>query len=69
MGGEDFSYYTEKVPGFYYWLGVANNEKGINAGLHTPKFDIDERALVVGVALQLASIKALHEHKKSGGKF
>jgi len=69
MGGEDFSYYTAKIPGFYYWLGVANNEKGINAGLHTPKFDIDERALVVGVALQLANVKALHEYKKSGGKF
>jgi amidohydrolase len=69
MGGEDFSYYTEKIPGFYYWLGVANNEKAINAGLHTPQFDIDERALVIGVAMQLANIKALHERKKSGGTF
>lgn len=69
MGGEDFAYYTEKIPGFYYWLGIANNEKKINAGLHTPEFDIDERALVVGTALQLANIKAIAEYKKSGGKF
>ena len=41
----------------------------INAGLHTPEFDIDERALVVGTALQLANIKAIAEYKKAGGKF
>ena len=69
MGAEDFAYYTEKIPGFYYWLGIANNEKGINAGLHTPGFDIDERALVVGLALQLANIKAIADYKKSGGTF
>lgn len=69
MGGEDFAAYTAQIPGFYYWLGTANNEKGINAGLHTPEFDIDERALVVGVALQLANVKALAEYRKSGGKF
>jgi amidohydrolase len=69
MGGEDFAAYTAQIPGFYYWLGIANNEKGINAGLHTPEFDIDERALVVGVALQLANVKALAEYRKSGGEF
>ena len=69
MGGEDFAHYTQKLPGFFFWLGTANNEKGINAGLHTPEFDIDERAIVVGTALQLANIKALAEYKKSGGKF
>ena len=69
MGGEDFAFYSLEIPAFYFWLGVANNEKGINSGLHTPEFDIDERALVVGVALQLANVKALYEHKRSGGEF
>jgi len=69
MGGEDFAFYSLEIPAFYYWLGIANNEKGINSGLHTPKFDIDERALPVGVALQLANVKALYEYHKSGGRF
>jgi metal-dependent amidase/aminoacylase/carboxypeptidase family protein len=29
MGGEDFSYFAQVVPGFYFRLGVANEEKGI----------------------------------------
>jgi amidohydrolase len=69
MGGEDFSWYSQKIPAFYYSLGVGNAEKGITAGLHTPEFDIDERALVVGTALQLSNVKALYEYHKSGGKF
>ena len=69
MGGEDFAFYSQEIPGFYFWLGTANNEKGITGGLHTPEYDADERALVVGTALQLANIKALHDFKKSGGKF
>ena len=69
MGGEDFSYYTQEIPGFFFSLGVGNIEKGITAGLHTPEFDIDERVLVVGTALQLSNVKALYEYHKSGGKF
>ncbi len=70
MGGEDFAFYTQKIPGFYYWLGTANNKnKNTTASLHSSEFDIDEKALVVGTALQLANIKALHAYKKSGGKF
>jgi amidohydrolase len=49
MPAEDFSYYQRVVPGFYYFLGVGNKAKGINAGWHTPNFDIDEESLVVGV--------------------
>ncbi|HEY5609763.1 MAG TPA: amidohydrolase, partial [Thermoanaerobaculia bacterium] len=49
MIAEDFAYFAEKVPAFYFFLGVANREKGTTAGLHTPDFDIDERALEVGV--------------------
>lgn len=44
MAGEDFSAYTQKIPGYFLWLGIANNDKGINAGLHTIDFDIDPRA-------------------------
>ena len=49
MPAEDFSYYQKVVPGFYYFLGVGNRARGINAGWHTPEFDVDEESLVVGV--------------------
>jgi amidohydrolase len=49
MPAEDFSYYQQVVPGFYYFLGVGNKSRGITAGWHTAEFDVDEEALVIGV--------------------
>jgi amidohydrolase len=51
MGAEDFAYYQKVVPGFFYFLGVGNTAKGVTAMIHTPEFDIDEDALVVGVTV------------------
>ena len=47
-GGEDFSWYLEHVPGAMGRLGVWSG-MGRHADLHSPDFDIDERALAVGV--------------------
>ena len=49
MGGEDFAFYAQKIPGFYIRLGVRNEKTGAVASLHTPGFKIDERALEIGV--------------------
>ena len=49
MPAEDFAYFQKVVPGFYYFLGVGNRQRGITAGWHTPEFDVDEESLVVGV--------------------
>jgi len=51
MASEDFAYYSQLAPSMFYLLGVQNKEKGINSGLHTPTFDIDERALETGAGL------------------
>jgi len=51
MASEDFAYYSHLVPATFYLLGVQNKEAGINLGLHTPTFDIDERALETGAGL------------------
>ncbi|MEM2136968.1 MAG: M20 family metallopeptidase [Candidatus Methanomethylicia archaeon] len=50
MGGEDFSYYLEKVPGAFLELGTRNVERGIKVPHHNPRFDIDESALKYGSA-------------------
>lgn len=47
-GGEDFSWYLEEVPGAMARLGVWSGS-GPQLDIHQPNFDIDERALGVGV--------------------
>ncbi len=51
MGAEDFAYYLEKVPGTFWWIGAGTAEQGCVAGLHNPRFTIDESILPVGSAL------------------
>ncbi len=47
-GGEDFSFFQEKVPGFYFFLG--GMPKGAEPTRHhTPDFIIDESGLLLGV--------------------
>jgi amidohydrolase len=54
MGSEDFSYYLQKIPGTFVFLGVGNKEKGIIYPQHHPKYDIDEDILPMGAALHVA---------------
>jgi amidohydrolase len=56
MPAEDFSEFQQVVPGFYYFLGVANRERGITAGWHTAEYDVDEESLVVGVKVMSSVI-------------
>ncbi|MBI1296288.1 amidohydrolase [bacterium] len=60
-GGEDFSAVLARVPGNYFFLGARNDEKGINAPHHNPRFDIDEACLPQGVAILCdAATRILH---------
>ncbi|OBJ69675.1 M20 family metallopeptidase [Mycobacterium sp. 1274756.6] len=56
-GGEDFSWYLEEVPGAMARLGVWSGQ-GPQLDLHQPTFDLDERALAIGVRV-LVNIVAL----------
>ena len=51
MGSEDFALFTEKIPGFFAFLGTRNVEKGITATNHNEKFTSDEDVLFRGSAL------------------
>ncbi len=55
-GAEDFSFFAQEVPGFYFGLG--GRPKGVSreeaASHHTPDFFVDEGALVLGVESMLA---------------
>jgi metal-dependent amidase/aminoacylase/carboxypeptidase family protein len=57
MTAEDFAFYSQKIPVVFFRLGVANNKKGINYGVHHPKFDIDQNAIKTGIhAMVLAGL-------------
>lgn len=62
MGAEDFGYYSQKIPGCFFRLGTANTEKGITAGVHTPKFNIDENAIEIGMGI-MAILGATGNHR------
>lgn len=47
--GEDFSYFQEKVPGFYFFLGGMTPGNTEPHPHHTPSFFIDESGLILGV--------------------
>lgn len=52
MGGEDSSYFQQRVPGAYWWLGTNNAEAGYDHPLHSSLFDFDEKAVMpVGAAV------------------
>jgi hippurate hydrolase len=51
MGAEDFGYYTQKIPGCFFRLGVRNESEGIVHNVHTPRFNIDERAIETGMGI------------------
>ena len=51
MGGEDFAFFCQKWPGAMVGLGCHDPEIGFQTALHSPYFDMDERALDIGVQL------------------
>jgi amidohydrolase len=51
MAAEDFAYYSQVADSCFYLFGVGNTEKGIKSSLHTPTFDIDEKALSISTGL------------------
>lgn len=48
LAGEDFSFYTQHLPGTFMWVGAALPEPREH---HHPRFDIDERVIPMGAAV------------------
>lgn len=51
MTGEDFSFYTQVIPGCFYRLGTRNESRNITSNLHTSTFDVDTDSLKTGMGL------------------
>ncbi|MBS4022164.1 MAG: amidohydrolase [Dethiobacter sp.] len=57
MGGEDFAYILQRVPGCFFRLGIGDEE--FNHPLHHPCFDFNEEILAVGAELLAAIASAV----------
>jgi amidohydrolase len=55
LGGEDFAWYLESIPGALARLGTRTPGSGADFDIHQPAFDVDERAIGVGVRLMVAT--------------
>jgi len=68
LGGEDFAYFTQKVPGTYYYLGVGRKEGNDDNIWHSPTFFINEEALEIGATLLYrTAMKLLEKEGAEGG--
>ncbi|XP_059633054.1 IAA-amino acid hydrolase ILR1-like 4 [Cornus florida] len=59
MGAEDFSFFAEVIPGYFYFVGMHNESQGQLPGSHTPYFIVNEDLLPYGAAFQ-ASLAATY---------
>jgi amidohydrolase len=55
LGGEDFAWYLESIPGALARLGTRVPGSATSLDLHQPTFDLDERAIGVGVRVMAAT--------------
>ena len=67
LGGEDFGWYLESIPGALARLGVAAPGMAGAYDLHRGTFDVDERCIPIGVRVMVATaLTALWESRRAG---
>lgn len=60
---EDFAHFQDRIPGAMFFLGVANEEKGIMGMPHSAMFSVDEDAITLGArAMALVLLDYLTNH-------
>ncbi|MEM7807790.1 MAG: M20 family metallopeptidase [Planctomycetota bacterium] len=58
MGGEDFSYFLERVPGCFFLIGLLPEGRDDYPALHTDRFDFTDDALAVGIETMLGIVRS-----------
>ncbi|MBZ0309814.1 MAG: amidohydrolase, partial [Anaerolineae bacterium] len=58
MASEDMALILERIPGVYFLVGSANSARGLDFPHHHPRFDFDEKALVIGASLLASAVSA-----------
>jgi amidohydrolase len=66
MLSEDFSFYLEKVPGVFFFLGTGDAGKGTDFPHHSSRFNIDDAVLPTGISLVSAFALNMLEKLREG---
>jgi metal-dependent amidase/aminoacylase/carboxypeptidase family protein len=56
MGAEDVGFFMDDIPGMYFFVGAEVPNQEEYYGHHHPRFDFDENALPLSVALMSAAV-------------
>uniref|UniRef100_A0A162AMG2 Peptidase M20 dimerisation domain-containing protein n=1 Tax=Daucus carota subsp. sativus TaxID=79200 RepID=A0A162AMG2_DAUCS len=67
MGAEDFSFFAEAIPGYFYFVGMHNETQGKPKSGHSPYYTVNEDALPYGAALH-ASLATRYLLENQPGK-
>ncbi|KAF0818008.1 MULTISPECIES: M20 family metallopeptidase [unclassified Cytobacillus] len=65
MGGEDFAYYLQHVKGTFFFTGARPEGTLENYPHHHPKFDIDEKAMLIAAKTLGAAALNYHSYQES----
>jgi metal-dependent amidase/aminoacylase/carboxypeptidase family protein len=60
---DDFSFFQQKVPGVYFFLGGSDSENGITCAPHSPHFAVDEKCIGIGVNIFSSMMIEYLNHK------
>ena len=66
MVSEDFSFYQEKIPGTFFFVGAGSAEKETDFQHHSPRFNIDDDVLPIAMSLMSSFAFATLEKLKAG---
>ena len=67
MGGEDFAYYLERVPGCFFLIGLLPAGRESYPALHTDRFDFTDAALATGVDVMLRLVRGFDADTLAAG--
>jgi len=57
MGAEDMSFFLNRAPGCFFFVGSANEARGLHYPHHHPKFDFDEAALPIALEIMTGAVR------------
>lgn len=64
MGAEDFTYYIQEVPGTFFNVGAKLSDESRVYPHHHPRFDFDEKALLVAAKVFVSAVAKVNEEAK-----
>ncbi len=67
MGGEDFAYFAERIPGLMVRHGIRSEAAGSVVPAHSPEFRVDEAALAYGIETLTAFARGVGGGQVAGG--